>query len=42
MIDPEAKLVLVHTAVRPMAARDPLAAELTALWNALVAHEVGN
>jgi CubicO group peptidase (beta-lactamase class C family) len=37
LVDPAAKLVLVHTAVRPMAARDPAAAELTALWNGLVA-----
>lgn len=35
-VDPEAKLVLVHTAVRPKASGDPMAGELTALWRALV------
>jgi len=36
-VDPEAKLVLVHTAVRLKASGDPAAAELIALWKALVA-----
>ncbi len=35
-VDPKAKLVLVHTAVRLKASRDPAAAELIALWSALV------
>ena len=35
-VDPEAKLVLVHTAVRLKASGDPAAAELIALWRALV------
>ncbi len=39
LVDPGAKLVLVHTAVRPQAARDPMAQELLALWAALVAQE---
>jgi hypothetical protein len=34
-------LVLVHTAVRLKAAADPAAAELNALWNALVVYEGG-
>lgn len=38
LIDPTLHLVLVHTAVRLKAAADPAAAELTALWQALVAH----
>jgi len=36
-VDPEAKLVLVHTAVRLKASNDPAAVELLALWRALVA-----
>jgi CubicO group peptidase (beta-lactamase class C family) len=36
-IDPAAHLVLVHTAVRLMPSKDPAAAELNALWRALVA-----
>ncbi len=36
-VDPEAKLVLVHTAVRLKASGDPAAIELRALWAALVA-----
>ena len=39
LIDPQSKLVLIHTAVRPQAARDPMAPELLALWAALVAQE---
>ncbi|MCW3474733.1 serine hydrolase domain-containing protein [Limobrevibacterium gyesilva] len=39
LIDPAARLVLVHTAVRPKAAGDPMSAELVSLWNALVAQE---
>ncbi len=39
LVDPRAKLVLVHTAVRPQASRDPMAQELLVLWNALVAQE---
>jgi CubicO group peptidase (beta-lactamase class C family) len=39
LVDPAARLVLVHAAVRPQAARDPAAAELTVLWNALVAQQ---
>lgn len=35
-VDPDAKLVLVHTAVRRKASGDPAAAELVALWRALV------
>ena len=38
-VDPVAKLVLVHTAVRVKPARDPAAAELLALWHALVQQE---
>ena len=38
-VDPTAKLVLVHTAVRKLPSRDPEAAELGALWRALVARE---
>lgn len=38
-VDPTAKLVLVHTAVRKLPSRDPEAAELGALWRALVAQE---
>jgi len=34
-VDPAARLVLAHTAVRVKASRDPAAAELVALWNAL-------
>jgi CubicO group peptidase (beta-lactamase class C family) len=36
-VDPAARLVLVHTAVRLKASGDPAAAELIALWQALVA-----
>ena len=35
-VDPKAKLVLVHTAVRLKPSNDPQAAELRALWRALV------
>ena len=35
LVDPEAKLVLVHTAVRLPASKDPAAAELYGLWRAL-------
>jgi len=34
-VDPAARLVLAHTAVRVKPSRDPAAAELVALWNAL-------
>ncbi len=37
LVDPRSKLILVHTAVRPKPANDPMAAELLPLWNALVA-----
>ena len=37
LVDPDAKLVLVHTAVRLKPAGDPAALELMALWRALVA-----
>ena len=40
-VDPALHLVLVHTAVRLKAAADPAAAELNALWNALVVYEAG-
>lgn len=36
-VDPVAKLVLVHTAVRLKASNDPAALELRAVWEALVA-----
>jgi CubicO group peptidase (beta-lactamase class C family) len=36
LVDPDAKLVLVHTAVRVPSAPDPGLAELLALWRALV------
>jgi CubicO group peptidase (beta-lactamase class C family) len=36
LVDPAARLVLVHTAVRIKASQDPTAAELGALWRALV------
>jgi CubicO group peptidase (beta-lactamase class C family) len=36
-VDPAARLVLVHTAVRMKANNDPAAVELRALWDALVA-----
>ena len=36
-VDPAAKLVLVHTAVRLKPAADPAALELGALWQVLVA-----
>ncbi len=39
LVDPISKLVLVHTAVRPNATNNPGDAELTALWNALVAED---
>jgi CubicO group peptidase (beta-lactamase class C family) len=35
-VDPGARVVLVHTAVRLKASRDPTAAELVALWDALI------
>lgn len=41
LVDPTAHLVLVHTAVRLKAAGDPAAAELYALWTALVARYGG-
>lgn len=37
LVDPASKLVLVHTAVRLKASRNPAAVELRALWGALVA-----
>jgi len=39
-VDPEARLVLVHTAVRinPRSVGDVGAGALIAMWNALVAH----
>jgi CubicO group peptidase (beta-lactamase class C family) len=37
LVDPDAKLVLVHTAVRLKPSGDPAALELMALWRALVA-----
>jgi CubicO group peptidase (beta-lactamase class C family) len=40
-VDPAANLVLVHTAVRVKASGDPAAAELVALWQALVAKFAG-
>ena len=40
-VDPAARLVLVHTAVRLKAAADPAIAELIALWQALVARYGG-
>ena len=40
-VDPVAKLVLVHTAVRLKASNDPAALELRALWDALVARYTG-
>lgn len=36
-VDPAAKLVLVHMAVRVKPSNDPAALELRALWSALVA-----
>ena len=36
-VDPAANLVLVHTAVRMKPSNDPMAAELRAVWDALVA-----
>jgi hypothetical protein len=36
LVDPDAKLVLVHTAVRVPSAPDPGLAELLVLWRALV------
>lgn len=38
-VDPESKLVLVHTAVRATPTRDPLQPELGALWRGLVRQE---
>jgi CubicO group peptidase (beta-lactamase class C family) len=35
-VDPAAKLVMVHTAVRPIASNDPGGRETVALWTALV------
>jgi CubicO group peptidase (beta-lactamase class C family) len=35
-VDPPSKLVMVHTAVRKLPSRDPMAAETHALWAALV------
>jgi len=40
-VDPASRLVLVHTAVRLIPAADPAAAELGALWRALVAQYGG-
>ena len=39
LVDAASKLVVVHTAARVSAARDPAARELVTLWNALVAQE---
>ena len=36
-VDPQAKLVLVHTAVRVRPTGDPTAGELLTLWRGLVA-----
>jgi hypothetical protein len=36
LIDPQSRLVLVHTAVRPTATDATADAELLRLWNALV------
>jgi CubicO group peptidase (beta-lactamase class C family) len=36
-VDPQSKLIMVHTAVRPRPFGDPKAAELVALWYAVVA-----
>lgn len=41
LVDSAAKLVLVHTAARLAPSGDPAAAELIALWRALVAQEGG-
>ncbi|HLY90529.1 MAG TPA: serine hydrolase [Acetobacteraceae bacterium] len=38
LIDPTLHLVMVHMAVRLKASADPAAAEMAALWHALVAH----
>ena len=40
LVDPEAKLVLVHTAVRLAPTGDRGAGELVALWNALVEQQL--
>jgi CubicO group peptidase (beta-lactamase class C family) len=40
-VDPALQLVLVHTAVRQLPAKDPAAAELGALWRALVRQQGG-
>jgi len=39
LVLPAAKLVLVHTAVRPLPTGDPMATELISLWTALVNQE---
>ena len=39
LIDPMTHLVLVHTAARPNATNNAGEAELTALWNSLVASD---
>jgi CubicO group peptidase (beta-lactamase class C family) len=36
-VDPQSKLIMVHTAVRPRPVGDPKAAEVVALWYAVVA-----
>jgi CubicO group peptidase (beta-lactamase class C family) len=41
-VDPEARLVLAHTATRKLPARDPGAIELSYLWNVLVKKFAGN
>lgn len=41
LIDPATHTVLVHTAARPMATNNVGEAELTALWNALIASKGG-
>ena len=40
-VDPASKLILVHTAVRAKPTGDPMAGELGAVWNALVAEQAG-
>ena len=37
LVDPQSKLIMVHTAVRPKPSNDPMAAEVLPLWRALVA-----
>jgi CubicO group peptidase (beta-lactamase class C family) len=39
-VDPDLKLVLVHTAVRPKASGDPMTPALTAVWRALVQRSI--